>query len=919
MSLSTKVLRSYQALNIERIRRAILNDGAQSVLYSAPMASGKTLIGKGLAANLVGTHFHTILILAPQTAIVDRWREPLTVANPMLNWVPRTYGSEMARAGIPSAFTDKRDWHTPKLSTGDATHADGAFWQGEQTSIQVATRQAVCRREVIDLLKEQRPNLDHMLVICDEAHHHHNEALAGEFCNVVIELGGYVLLVTGTAWSNSGKLLREDTVTIDYPQSRYMRETDEQGRPYAPRNWVVDHERVEEARTNDIRLYSEGEVEKTDPKYKPSQRRAIIARIVKRFVEDECPKTVVNVPRTNWVPEVIKALTKSPEVRALLKKQGRPELRVYDFTGSDKEKVKPVMDLLSAEAEVKHLSESKIDVLVSCARMNEGTDWVPCSHVYNVRIPASMLLILQRWARASRSKLGIAGYPQKYADAQTLVFFTPVLEEEAAADYWTKHRNLAGAMAALLEDYRVASQYVNVCPALERFKKATKKKDKAALAAAIDDVLDAEELDQAWEGTEHDRAEAMGRVILELEKRGGKVVGKAEINALVSRLAKGDESKADEVRQALLTFWERSGDSEMAETVTKGRQAAVKKASKRKGADGCDIIRASMRDTWAAVMEKCPNLMLSSPADARQMAKFSPWDSAKLVDVMRETGGRGGLPDSLEGLKAFALEHGEKYRAKHGKWPNKRCGQVDGLRPTWLALDLALWHRGSSLREVFGKPPLGERLELNARACRHFYDQNGFWPRQNATDSEERRLGTARGNLWRRHPDLCDKYGLPLKADRSEVVRRRFARPQLTTADVVLRLCHQPKATQCTQNVEGDSGATLNTALKNAANPDRRGKSRGVGGSPEALALLMQVNSLARLKQERDADCWRFTLKGAKRPDPRPWAELLASGDNVKVEKAERTHYLDWTDLDRNGQPKRKVWPGLSATTKRAA
>ena len=52
----------------------------------------------------------------------------------------------------------------------------------------------------------------------------------------------------------------------------------------------------------------------------------------------------------------------------------------------------------------------------------------------------------------------------------------------------------------------------------------------------------------------------------------------------------------------------------------------------------------------------------------------------------------------------------------------------------------------------------------------------------------------------------------------------------------------------------------------------------------------------------------------SEEPDPRPRGLLsLASGDNVKVEKAERTHYLDWTDPDKNGRPKRKPWRLLAS------
>jgi hypothetical protein len=56
------------------------------------------------------------------------------------------------------------------------------------------------------------------------------------------------------------------------------------------------------------------------------------------------------------------------------------------------------------------------------------------------------------------------------------------------------------------------------------------------------------------------------------------------------------------------------------------------------------------------------------------------------------------------------------------------------------------------------------------------------------------------------------------------------------------------------------------------------------------------------------AACWRLWLDGADKPDPRPWADILAAGDNRRVVKAERVAFLDWTDLDQTGRPKRKPW-----------
>lgn len=117
----------------------------------------------------------------------------------------------------------------------------------------------------------------------------------------------------------------------------------------------------------------------------------------------------------------------------------------------------------------------------------------------------------------------------------------------------------------------------------------------------------------------------------------------------------------------------------------------------------------------------------------------------------------------------------------------------------------------------------------------------------------------------------------------------------MSCADVFVLLCQHPAATQHTPNVSGDSGYVLNHALKYAADPDKCGKSRGIGNS-ENLPLLCQVNSLARLKAERDADCWRLWLDGAHEPDPRPWADILAAGDHVHVVRAARVAFLDWAD-----------------------
>ena len=246
MSIPKVTLRAYQDLNVSRICRRILHDGKQHVLYAAPMASGKTIVGKALAARLLGPRFSTVLILGPSNNIVERWREPVLVASVARNMPPRTYGKLLG--------SDKK---VPRLDTAKALHADGSFWADEDEGVWVATRQAVCDQKVIDLLTKmfrEGQRLEHVLVLVDEGHHAFRENKGGQFCKAIMDLGGTVVLLTGTPWHSAGSLTEEDSGEVHYPWSPYARERDEQGRLIAPQNWRVEHERVQECETDDLSL-----------------------------------------------------------------------------------------------------------------------------------------------------------------------------------------------------------------------------------------------------------------------------------------------------------------------------------------------------------------------------------------------------------------------------------------------------------------------------------------------------------------------------------------------------------------------------------------------------------------------------------------------------------------------------------------
>ena len=929
MTLPTFTLRAYQDLNVSRICRRILQDGKQHVLYAAPMASGKTLVGKALAARLLGPRFSTILILGPSNNIVERWREPVLVASVARNMPPRLYGKTLG--------ADKK---VPRLDTARALHGDGAFWSDEQEGVWVATRQAVCDQKVIDLLlkmKQEGRNVEHILVLVDEGHHAFRENKGGQFCKAIMDLGGTVVLLTGTPWHSAGSLTEEDSGEVHYPWSPYARERDEQGRLIAPQNWRVEHERVQECETDDLSLVvDDGFEAKGD--YTDAKRKVMIKRIVARFVADGCPKLVVNVPRrAPWVPELMGALQRSTKVRNALKALKRPALRVFDFTGGsadDTTRIAALEGLMFEDAEeCKRYCDSKIDVIVACARMNEGTDWPLCSHVYNVRIPNSMSLIMQRWSRASRSKNNYSGYPTEHANTQTLVFFSPTVTGDAGANFWAKHRNIALATASLLEDYRVTQKYVNVCPSFERFKKAVESGNQPDIDDAGNDLLDDEGHDQEWEGTEHGRAQAMAKVVEFIERRGGEV-SVPELAAFIKSKAKGDKEFAAELKQAAIVHLERV-NPEIATLVREHRTKSRARVS-RSGDCGGDLIKRDMEEAWEAVAAKFSHVMVSTPADVKQMAMFTPEDAPQLAERLREGGGRGDAEENARAIVAFHKEHGWWPRSHTNAPEEKRLGIAlanlrhrspdvctrhniplravpadlqerhaqailtffleHGRYPSKAAKDLGERQLGETLTGLRSRHPDAclrhnipltslpkDYTEQQALSVAAFFEEHGRLPSTMAIDAGEKRLGGVLSGLRSRHPDACLRHNIPMKN-----VAQFY-----TLGDLVPRLCRQFRCTQSTEDIEGDSGAALNLSLRLAHT--KPSASRGLGCAPD----LCQVNGLARINSEIESDCWRFTLKGAKKPDKRPWAAVLTSGDSVKIESAERVAFLDWETPDK--------------------
>jgi hypothetical protein len=188
--------------------------------------------------------------------------------------------------------------------------------------------------------------------------------------------------------------------------------------------------------------------------------------MVARWVADGRPKTVMNVPRVSWVR---RADGRPGPLLAELLRVGVPRDRVLDLVGKlAPAAAREAAERLKSERGVRRFEDSAIDVVLSCARFDEGSDWPLCSHVYNAKIPRSSRLIIQRWGRASRPKGRIAGYPEQWRDAQVLRFFAASLPGEVADAAWAEHRDMSLMLACYLEDFAVARRFASAAAGVFR-------------------------------------------------------------------------------------------------------------------------------------------------------------------------------------------------------------------------------------------------------------------------------------------------------------------------------------------------------------------------------------------------------------------------------------------------------------------
>jgi hypothetical protein len=303
----------------------------------------------------------------------------------------------------------------------------------------LSTRQQVTRWGV-DALPD---DLSGRVLVLDEAHHAATgkgekklDTEVGKLRDAWHARGGTVLLMTATPFRSDGQeVLQAGTRT--HVRTLAM---------HAASGHAPNHFQVQTAMLSRVEAHTVAELQGEALSDTENAHGESFRDLVDLWERDGRPKAVFIVPANGsrrWADRLIAALSKST-----------PRGRILDAVGTGKDVADTLAVALDGERNVTTFAESKYDVIVSCKRFDEGTDWPLCSHVYNYGIPSSLGLILQRFGRATRDKSRITGHT--HPDTASITFLVPKVADDLLDAMEAKHHRLALTLAILQEDWRLA-------------------------------------------------------------------------------------------------------------------------------------------------------------------------------------------------------------------------------------------------------------------------------------------------------------------------------------------------------------------------------------------------------------------------------------------------------------------------------
>jgi hypothetical protein len=430
MAAKFRRLRKYQATHQRRILAALEDD--RDVLYNAPTGAGKSTVGTSVIDQLRQGDWNGAVVTVPMTTIRDSF---------MHNG-----------AGSPDLFD-------PEIYNGEpSTKRRFGKWIRKHWEDR-SFASVICRQSFVDVSLPR--DLTGWVLFVDEAHGSTVETgddapLMGMKRKEWTDRGGRLVVISATPYRTDGLRVYDDSFVQVRRSIAEHSLPDEDGKRYAPKHFEIHAVGLTgyQVRTKD-ELYGEKAPRRITP--------TAIRKMVREWRRAGCPKTVVVVPpgdSSSWSHKVVEAFR-----REKVPYRGGAEARVHNAVGTGKAFQDELMALLAREREVVHIDQSEVDVIVACARFNEGTDWPLCSHVYHVGFPRTIQRTNQRWGRSFRSKAGIKGHP--HPEVAQICFFVPEFTKEMrdkmeVPEFKRLHLRMALLMAGHLEDHEAGQMLVSV-------------------------------------------------------------------------------------------------------------------------------------------------------------------------------------------------------------------------------------------------------------------------------------------------------------------------------------------------------------------------------------------------------------------------------------------------------------------------
>lgn len=275
------------------------------------------------------------------------------------------------------------------------------------------------------------------LLVVDEAHHVAASTQIGDIARTWRARGGRVLYVTATPYRGDRQsVVPDDAQTYVWPLSRHV------ATGHAPQRFSVRTLAIANARAETVAQLAGVELSEAEDEHGTSYEV-----VVRSWIADGCPKSVFIVPSQRsqaWTARLLEAIHRLA-----------PNARVLNAVGTDPETAQRLTDAMECEQRVRHVRESRVDIVIACRRFDEGTDWPLCSHVYNYGVPGSMTLLMQRWGRTFRNKREIVGHP--HPEQAELVMLVAQASQMLAAEFEKKYDGVMSLIACLMSDWSKGS------------------------------------------------------------------------------------------------------------------------------------------------------------------------------------------------------------------------------------------------------------------------------------------------------------------------------------------------------------------------------------------------------------------------------------------------------------------------------